>query len=229
MTDFGPEYPKVQTAFLRDMTVKGSPVLPGQWTLPEFAYLADKPWRWTEKVDGTNTRLHFDGGQVTLGGRTGNAQVPAHLIDAVRRLGLLDVARWQEKFPLVPFDGGVTVYGEGYGPKIQKGGGLYRDDVSFIVFDVRVGDWWLQPDAVEDVASFLGLETVPYWGDGTPRDVWNAIMDGALISHWQDRGVRIEGLVGTPAVPLYDRRGHRLVMKLKVRDAEDFRRARGDA
>lgn len=41
----------------------------------------------------------------------------------------------QEKEP-VP----VTVFGEGYGVKIQKGGNYISDDVNFILFDVRFGN-----------------------------------------------------------------------------------------
>ena len=45
---------KIQTVFMRD---ERNVIVPGEWTLPELAYLADKDWRWTEKVDGTNIRL----------------------------------------------------------------------------------------------------------------------------------------------------------------------------
>ena len=61
---FGPEYPKIQTLFKRD---DRNVIIEGDWSVPEFAYLADKPWRWTEKVDGTNIRLHWDGRKVTSG------------------------------------------------------------------------------------------------------------------------------------------------------------------
>ena len=40
-----------------------------------------------------------------------------------------------EVFP----DGAAVLYGEGYGAKIQKGGGNYRADQDFVLFDVRVG------------------------------------------------------------------------------------------
>ena len=30
------------------------------------------------------------------------------------------------------------VFGEGYGPKIQTGGGLYSDTPKFIVFDITI-------------------------------------------------------------------------------------------
>jgi hypothetical protein len=32
----------------------------------------------------------------------------------------------------------------------------------------------------------------------------------------------MEGIVGTPSVPLYDRRGNRIITKLKIKDFEDL-------
>jgi hypothetical protein len=222
MTDspFGPPYHKIHTAFKRDTDAKNNPIIEWDWSLPEFAYLKDRPWRWTEKIDGTNTRLYWNGESVVLGGRTDNAQMPAHLTEAIRNLGLLDASKWEKKFLFT--DGekpSVTLYGEGYGPRIQKGGGLYRDNVSFILFDVRVGKWWLTPEDVKDVARYFEIGLVPeiYW-IYSPVEAWEAIKSGTFLSYWHKRGVVIEGVVGTPAVPLFTRGGERLVMKLKTRD-----------
>lgn len=210
---FGPEYTKIQTAFKRD---ERNVIVPGQWTLPEFAYLADKPWRWTEKVDGTNIRLHWNGSEVTVGGRTDNAQVPATLM--ANLAPYCDAALWKEIFPDAD---DVTVYGEGYGAKIQSGG-MYRPDQALIVFDVLVGRWWLTDGNVADVAGKLGLDVVPDMGRFTLDDAWALIRDDSLASRWE--GARIEGLVGRPAVDLFTRKGDRLVVKLKVKDWADYQR-----
>jgi hypothetical protein len=227
---FGPEYVKIHSAFMRDMSKRAAPVIPGKWARPEFEYLKHVPWRWTEKIDGTNTRLHWNGIDVQLGGRTDNAQIPAHLVNAIRELGLLDTEKWTENWTVNVGESlteypDVTLYGEGYGPKIQKGGGLYRDDVGFILFDVRVGRWWLEPAAVRTVAEHFGLDTVPYYGEFSPVDAWDLICDDGLVSDWYERGVQIEGIVGTPLVPLFARDGSRVIMKLKVKDWEDLKRS----
>ncbi|HET9029247.1 MAG TPA: RNA ligase family protein, partial [Candidatus Aquilonibacter sp.] len=111
--------------------------------------------------------------------------------------------------------------GEGYGAKIQKGG-QYRQDQSLIVFDVRVGEWWLKPDAVKDVADKLGLDVVPTFDTMTLRDAVALVQGGNLHSHWPD--AKIEGLVGRPAVDLYTRKGDRIVAKVKVKDFIDYER-----
>lgn len=156
------EYHKIQSIFKRDMTIKQKTLIEGSWTIPEFEYLADNIWTFTEKVDGTNIRVIFKDGKITFGGRTEDAQIPAQL-----------VMRLNEKFlPLAEklaemFEGGAVLYGEGYGAKIQKGGGNYRPDQDFVLFDVKCGEWWLQRADVEDVATKLCIEVVPVIGEGT--------------------------------------------------------------
>ena len=57
---------------------------------------------------------------------------------------------------------GVTVYGEAYGGKQQGMKATYGSDLRFIVFDVQVGESWLSVPDMEQVATGLGLEVVPY-------------------------------------------------------------------
>jgi hypothetical protein len=210
---FGPEYTKIQTIFKRD---ERKVIVIDDWTLPEFEYLKECPWRWTEKVDGTNIRLHWNGENLTLGGRTDNAQVPTFLIAA---LGFLNNPElWRATFPESP---NVTVYGEGYGPKIQNGG-QYRSDPALAVFDVRVGPWWLRPEDIADVAGKLGLEMVPEIGVFSLTEAAYRVSAEEVTSMWPN--ARIEGLVGTPAVSLFDRRGDRIIAKIKGRDFADLRR-----
>ena len=216
--NFGPEYTKIQTIFKRDKKGDKKVIVPGDWTLPEFEYLQDNPWTWTEKVDGTNIRLHWDGTRVTIGGRTDDASLPAALVAALSPL-TEDTARWQASFPDC-FD--VTVYGEGYGGNISKTKG-YSEDKKLIVFDVKIGPWWLSDENISDVAAKLGLETVPKLPVATLNEAWNeAIIGGILTSYW--KGAKPEGLVGRPAVPLFTRKGERLIVKMKLKDWTDYQR-----
>lgn len=215
---FGPEYQKIQTVFKRD---DRNVIMPGEWTLPELDYLANSLWRWTEKVDGTNIRLHWDGNQVTVGGRTDNAQVPATLVNNLA--SHMEDTDWKEVFPDAD---DVTVYGEGYGAKIQSGG-QYRQDQALIVFDVRVGPWWLSDENVADVAGKLGLDVVPTVGVFTPKQAWARICAGGAKSEWPD--AQIEGYVGRPLVDLFNRKGERIICKMKVKDFRDYERRGSDA
>lgn len=205
------EYHKIQTLFKRDMNSPRKPIIEGAWTHPEFEYLADNIWTFTEKVDGTNIRVMIEpSGAVSFGGRTDAAQIPAQL---VARLNSLFI-------PFRPllaetFKDGAVLYGEGYGAKIQKGGENYRADQDFVLFDVRVGNWWLQRPDVEGVAATLGLDVVPVIGSGTLHDAIAWAKRG-IRSTWGD--FEAEGIVARPRVELQTRGGHRIITKIKCRD-----------
>lgn len=218
LNPYGRLYPKIQGVFKRDADNRNV-IMPGEFSEPVFELLLDVPWIWTEKIDGTNIRLHWDGARVHIGGRTNDAQIPTHLLSALERY--TEPFPWAVEFPP---DADVTVYGEGYGAKIQKGGGNYiADGQGFIVFDVRVGRWWLKDEDVRDVSYALGMEVVPTALERmTLRDAINYVADGALISSWP--GVKPEGIVGRPLVDLYTRNGTRVVTKIKGKDFDDLRR-----
>jgi hypothetical protein len=226
-SQFGMPYCKINSLWKRDAAKKNI-VIPGAFSQFEFEYLYGLPWRWTEKIDGTNIRIHWNGTTVTLGGRTDNAQIPAHLVAALAPY--TDPEIWQRRFPAAGAALGeevfpsVTLYGEGFGPKIQKGGGLYRDDAGFILFDVRIGRTWLRPDSVKEIADGFGLETVPEMPSWTLQEAWGRTYSNGYESKWASRGVAIEGLVGTPQVPLLTRMGERVITKMKLVDAENLRR-----
>ena len=205
------EYHKIQTLFKRDMASKHKTLLEGQWTLPEFEYLAGNVWTFTEKVDGTNIRVIFKDGGVTFGGRTEDAQIPAQLVARLNERFLPLAQKLGEVFT----DGSAVLYGEGYGAKIQKGGGNYRADQDFVLFDVRVGQWWLQRADVEDVAQKLGLDVVPVIGEGTLHDAVAQAKAG-IRSTWGD--FQAEGIVARPKTELMARSGQRLIAKIKCRD-----------
>ena len=208
------EYHKIQSIFKRDMTSKRKTLIEGDWTLPEFEYLANNVWVFTEKVDGTNIRVIFKDGGVTFGGRTDDAQIPAQLVTRLNERFLPLATKLGEVFA----NGSAVLYGEGYGAKIQKVGGNYRSDQDFVLFDVKVGEWWLQRADVEDVAANLGLDVVPIIGEGTLHDAVAKAKTG-IRSTWGD--FQAEGIVARPKTELKTRSGHRLIAKIKCRDFAD--------
>lgn len=204
------QYHKIQTVYKRDPETKFKTLLEGEYSLPEFEYLADNEWIWTEKVDGTNIRVMFDGEQITFGGKTDNAQIPSQLVRRLQEifLPLLDVFK-------AKLSDGVCLYGEGYGAKIQKDGGNYRSDQDFVLFDAKIGDWWLQRVDVEDIAQDLGLDIVPINGSGTLKKMVECAKVG-IKSAWGD--FQAEGFVARPATELKTRSGGRIITKIKCKD-----------
>lgn len=204
------EYPKIQTVYLRDPGTNFKTLLEGEFSLPCFEYLSGNEWVFTEKVDGTNIRVMFDGERITFGGKTDDAQIPSFLVSRLQEVFLPQIETFRVKFAE-----GVCLYGEGYGAKIQKGGGNYRSDQDFVLFDVKVGDWWLERPSVEEIARELKLDTVPIIGSGTLYDMVQKTKNG-FHSCWGN--FEAEGIVARPLVELKSRRGDRIITKLKHRD-----------
>lgn len=205
------EYHKIQTVFKR--TVDGKRLIEGEYSEPVFEYLKDNVWVFTEKVDGTNIRIMWDGQKVTFGGKTDAAQIPAFLVTRLQDLfmSLEEMEKLKTIFP----EGGC-LYGEGYGAKIQKGGGNYKPDgVDFVLFDVKVGDWWLERPDIEDVADKLGLRVVPIIGTGTLGTMLDMARKG-FDSLWGP--FTAEGIIARPKVEMKTRRGDRIITKIKHKD-----------
>ena len=200
-------YPRIRTVFKRNMQHRGGTLIESEWTLPAFEYLAANQWLFTEKVDGTNIRIMWDGTKVIFSGRTDSASIPVTLF-----------TRLQELFPnssmFQTFTQPVCLYGEGYGPGIQTGG-KYRDNQDFVLFDVRVGTRWLERKNVEHLAKAMGLHIVPIISWGTLLEGVELVRKG-FVSAWGD--FPAEGLVMRPGVELSDKRGERIITKIKYRD-----------
>lgn len=204
------EYHKIETLYERDeKTFKVNPSI-----LKNRVYDLIKYWRWTEKIDGTNVRAIWDHEQkrVTFGGKTDNAQLHADLVKHLYET--VSPEKLAEVFP----DTWAVIYGEGYGAGIQKGGGDYAATKKFIVFDVLVGGkWWLSWENTCDVAQRLGLDVVPYIGEGT-LEVATEVVRAGFASRLNDGKKQAEGLVGRTTEALFDKKGHRLIVKLKTKD-----------
>lgn len=204
------KYCKIQTVFKRDPATKHKTLILGEYSIPAFSFLAKNRWVFTEKVDGTNIRVKFENGKVEFGGRTDNTQIPAFLIQKLTELFP------PEKLKTVLPDGNVCLYGEGYGAKIQKGGGNYiPDGCNFILFDVLCRDWWLERSNVDDIAINLGINTVPIIGTGTLNDAIEKTKAGFRSTIGN---CIAEGIVMRPATELFDCGGRRIIAKIKHRD-----------
>lgn len=209
------EYHKIETLFKRDMEGDKT-LIEGEFRNELVEYLKDNEWIFTEKVDGTNIRVHWNGHTVMFGGRTNNAQIPTFLLNDVlypKFAGTINEQLFEQKFGETP----VTLYGEGYGEKIQKGGGKYLEGNNFILFDVKVGNSFLDREGVEDIAKGFGIKTVPVVLRGTIQEAVDFIKTppNSVIAKEEKT---MEGVVGVPAIRTYDHRGRRVIIKVKVED-----------
>jgi hypothetical protein len=208
-------YHKIKSLWARS-DEKPHNILVGQYSCTEFETLANAPWIWTEKIDGTNIRVMWDGYKVSFGGRTNNAQIPTSLYAKLEEVfgGEANAQKFEELFGEDP----ACLYGEGFGNKIQSVGSQYiPEGVDFILFDVHIGRMWLERVNVTDIAHKLDIPVVAQMGQYTPWFASDLVKNGHLISAINSN-VTIEGLVGTPKAGLLDRKGNRIIAKLKHKD-----------
>lgn len=210
------EYHKIETLYERD---EATHKLKQPLVIKNRVYGLVDPWTWTEKIDGTNIRCIWKGGKVSFAGKTDNAQLPGDLVNWMNET--VTAERFRECFPGQAEDEMVVLYGEGYGAGIQKGGG-YSPTKSLILFDVTVSDtngrpWWLSDENVRDVGVKMGINVVPLIGDMSLADATERVRVG-FPSLLGDGSKQAEGLVGRPAEALFDKKGSRLIVKLKTRD-----------
>lgn len=208
------EYHKIQSVYLRDPANNHKTFLTGQWAQPEFGLLDRLTWIGTEKIDGTNIRIIWDGTAVRFGGKTDNAQIPAVLFEYLNQ-------HFTPERMAAGTEGPVTLYGEGYGGKIQKGSG-YQQEQRFILFDVWVAHEtlgiWLDRSVVESIGAKLEIPVVPVIYSGPLSGAVDLVQAGFKSQCAVDVSLVAEGLVLRPEFELRDRMGRRIITKIKHKD-----------
>jgi ATP-dependent RNA circularization protein (DNA/RNA ligase family) len=210
-------YHKIQSIFLREQFAgRSCPIVEGRWAKPEFEVLKDIDWLMTEKVDGTNIRVIWDGEKVQFRGKTDNAQMYPGMYEKLQEHFSKEK---MNHFFQMSEDRVVTLYGEGYGAKIQKGGTYIPDGVDFILFDVlsTKGDneRWFSQEAINEVAIALNIKVVPVVRVA-PLSVAIEMCKNGFESKLRKEPP--EGLVIKPKVELKNFRGERIITKLKLSD-----------
>lgn len=210
------KYNKIMSVYKR--VEKTGVFIIGEYSTPEIEYLKDNEWEWTEKLDGTNIRIKYDGKNVIYAGRGDDAQLPVSLIyklDEIFRTGEA-LERLAKIFEDADEENQIYLYGEGIGRGVQKGGGKYiSDGVDFVLFDVIVGEWQLSKINVDSIAKNIGIKSAPIIGRGTLTQAIEKTKKG-FNSKWGD--FIAEGLVARPIVEFYTRKGDRVIAKVKYRD-----------
>lgn len=206
-------YDKIPCVFRR-MEQPPHRLIDGAWITPEVELLRGVEWSFTEKVNGTNVRVSWNGHRVEFGGRTDSAQLAAKLVSRLRELfdGPVREQVWEQVFGEDP----VILYGEGHGlGAAGRDAGRYAEGPELVLFDARVGDWWLRRADLEDVAGKFGLGVVPEVLTGTLDEGVEYVRENPT-SEWGE--FPAEGVVGRPGAELRDRAGKRILVKIKVRD-----------
>lgn len=182
----------------------------GDYAIPAFANI--KYWQVQEKIDGMNIRVNYNNSTISVHGRRSDSMMPPDLLTHLRSVFTQD--KMIESFPDTP---NVWLFGEGYGPKIQAGGGNYRSSQGFILFDIKVNSWWLEQSAVEEIAEKLGVPYAPIIGNMTYQEIVDYVKSQpkSLCSITEQV---MEGIIARPNPLLLQRNGDPLIMKLKCKE-----------
>ena len=174
-------------------------------------------WQGTEKIDGTNIRIHWDGHDITFAGHTDKSQLPENLKAYLEETFLTDEMEYV--FEQIFGESEAYIFGEGFGYKIQTNGDKYLADnkCGFIIFDINIDGWDLKRKDVDDIANKLGLPSVPVVFEGT-------LDEGVeYVKQYNDSKVgtkptKMEGLVARPKYELQNKMGKRIITKIKWED-----------
>lgn len=216
------KYEKIQTLWKRDPDNKFV-IMPGEYSQDEFCNITF--WEVSEKVDGMNIRVIYDEDGVRFAGRTDKAQLPKRLSEVLAETFTVEkMAKMFGLWRMMDRKKEVVLYGEGYGAKIQKGGGDYLDDQGFILYDILIDGMWLTGESVTEIAGELGIKRVPIVGTLPIWQIEEFVQSKprSLIARKLSR--MMEGVVCRSDPLVLDRRGKRVIFKLKVKDYEQLER-----
>lgn len=169
-------------------------LIEGKFRNETVEFLKNNPWICTEKIDGTNIGIVWDGHKVSYQGRTERAQIPAHLMNKLIELfgGSVNEELFEQKFGETQ----AILFGEGYLPEKNL---------------------WLKRDAIENIAQTFGIDVVPIIKECTITEAVQFVKGKPKSTIGT---ASMEGLVCKPKVDVLDRMGRRLIVKIKVCDFE---------
>ena len=195
----------------------GKRYLTREYESPLFESLVNADWEVTEKVDGTNIRIGWDGdGTVTFTGRENkNSRLPDGDTGVQE---LLESTFTVDRFLAGPNPRSpMTIFCEVFGPNIGKYGHLYGDRPTAVVLDVLIDGWWLQRDRLAGVAEMLGLELPPLLDTRVSLTHASNMVAIGLRSQFGAPGPEFfaEGVVARPVSGILDRAGRPIRVKIK--------------
>jgi len=204
------KYSKINTLWKREDNKKGN-IIEGEYSMLEFHNI--KLWYVEEKIDSTNVRVIYTPDTLEFRGRTDNAKIheQGKLLEWLKEN--ITISDLKKEFG----DTEVILYGEGFDPKINT----MWTDTGFVLFDIKIGKFWLTRDSVKDIAERLFLDTPPFLGVMNEEEITQYVKTEPYSKYIGDRYDMFylsEGIVARPVNELFARNGDRVIFKLKLSD-----------
>lgn len=172
-----------------------------------------------EKIHGTSAHILYKDKKVHY--FSGGAKYE-HFV------GLFDEQSLYTKFDDMGRDK-IVIYGEAYGGKMQGMSGTYGKEMKFVVFDVKIDDYWLSVPQAEEVAKTFGLEFVHYVKIPADIESINRERDAdsvQAIRNGMGEGKKREGIVLRPLVDWRKNNNQRVIAKHKREDFSETKTKR---
>lgn len=176
----------------------------------------------TEKVDGTNLNIVYDGNHIQYTGHTDKTVWDPEVEEWIK--SKFQTPEFEQICEQLFGEHEIKLCGELIGPKIQSN--FYKlEDYKFILFDIHnntTNTWWSR-EKVEQIAKELNLDIVPVIGPTT--DILTDTLRGWVkyIHNYNFRSkfnndVEIEGFVVRPLMEILKANGERVIYKIKIND-----------
>lgn len=214
------EYQKIETLYKFDNATK---TYTDEFYSPYVEYLRNNKWLSSEKIDGTNVSVQFDGHRVEFHGRTERSVLPKEVLSALTEKFADSEVEFEQLFCGKP----AILFMECYGGKIQ--GGVYGGKERLIGFDIMVDGQYLDKRCIGEIFAKFGVDCVEFKEIENLDEAINEVKSWtentqAGISKYCEKGTTVkEGLVCVPAVRIHDNQGKRIIVKIKVKDIKKKR------
>ena len=212
------KYHKIETLYEFDLKLKKFNY--GVFFNKMVELLKDFMWVFTEKIDGTNFRLIWDGYNMSYKGRKDTSEFSKAQKEWIE--ANIATPEIEQVLEHMFSNKEVTIFAELHGNNIQKGGHLYSEDYQFRVFDIRMPivekpleRKYVSRNVVNSIAADLGFDVVPVIFRGTIAEAIEYVKNNEKSSFSE---AVLEGLVGVPEGNLLDENGERIIVKIKRRD-----------
>jgi hypothetical protein len=168
-----------------------------------------------EKIEGTSAHITWH--RSSSGGAPGVVHLSSGAMPGAAFISLFDKTALVDRFGAMGHEK-VIVFGEAYGGNLNRQAWRYGEAYRFVVFEVKVGDVWLNVPNAADVALKLGLEFVHYVKVPTDLAALDAERDAPSVQakrNGVDGDKPREGVVLRPLIEVRLNNGDRVICKHK--------------
>jgi len=167
----------------------------------------------TEKIHGTSAHVKWKNGKLSF--FSGGSSYEDFL-------ALFDKEFIEKKFQELGYDE-VVIFGEAYGGKVQKMSDTYGKELKFVVFEVKIGNRWLEvPKMDKFIRDTFGFDVVDWVKIPTTIEAIDAERDKPSVQAIKNgcgNNKPREGIVLRPPIEVTLNNGARIIAKYK---SEEF-------